>query len=125
MAGTNDIAENQGAITLEEVASNIEKMVEKSIENKINCALCSVPPATDFYWAKHITEVPKKVSKLNEKIKKICEKYKIVYLDYHSSSLSTQLDTLDPLYTSDGVHPNLDGYLVMEPILENLLKQLI
>lgn len=48
MAGTNDIAENTGSITIEMIANTIFSMIELAKTNHIKVILCSVLPAFDF-----------------------------------------------------------------------------
>lgn len=52
LAGTNDIAENQGPISLDKVFGNIVSMVELAEANDIKVVLCSLLPAYDFGWRK-------------------------------------------------------------------------
>jgi len=50
LAGTNDIAGNNGPVTLEMIMNNIKSMSELAIQNHINIILCSVLPANDYPW---------------------------------------------------------------------------
>jgi lysophospholipase L1-like esterase len=52
LAGTNDIAENQGPISLDKVFGNIVSMAELAKANNIKVILCSVLPAYDFLGEK-------------------------------------------------------------------------
>ena len=49
MAGTNDIAENTGRETDEEIEGYISNMVELAQLHGIKVALASIPPAADFF----------------------------------------------------------------------------
>ncbi|MGL4292362.1 MAG: GDSL-type esterase/lipase family protein, partial [Bacteroidales bacterium] len=50
LAGTNDIAQNNGYISLENVMGNIESMCQLAKANNIKPVLCSVLPAWKFPW---------------------------------------------------------------------------
>jgi hypothetical protein len=52
LAGTNDIAENNGPISLDKVFGNIVSMVELAKANKIKVVICSVLPASEYPWRK-------------------------------------------------------------------------
>lgn len=120
LAGINDIAENNGPISIEEIMNNIVSMVEKSLKNKIEVLLCSVLPANNFYWNPKIQPI-EKIIQLNQMIKAYSLVKQIKYVDYYTQMVDENLG-LDKKYTDDGVHPNLEGYLKMKSILEFYLK---
>ena len=120
LAGINDIAENNGPISIEEIMNNIVSMVEKSLKNNIEVLLCSVLPANNFYWNPKIQPI-EKIMQLNQMIKAYSLVKQIKYVDYYTQMVDEYLG-LDKKYTDDGVHPNLEGYLKMKSILEFYLK---
>jgi len=123
LAGINDIAQNTGPISIQEITNNIIKMSELAITNKINVIICSVLPAKKFMWNPAI-KPRHKVIFLNSLLKKYCRKNKISYLDYYSKMVDFEGGLQTPQYTSkyDLVHPNKNGYKVMEEILLNKLN---
>ncbi|SFC06009.1 Lysophospholipase L1 [Flexibacter flexilis DSM 6793] len=121
LAGINDIAENTGPISLENVFGNIVSMAELARANNIKVVLSSVLPALDFYWRPGLEPAPK-VIKLNAMIKSYCTKNNIPYADYFSAMVDAE-NGLDKKYTNDAVHPTLAGYKVMEPIVEKAIKK--
>ena len=46
LAGTNDVAENLGPVTLDQIKNNLEAMVSLATAYKINIILCSILPVT-------------------------------------------------------------------------------
>ena len=50
LAGTNDIAENKGPITLDQIAGNIFSMAELAKANNIKVVLASALPAISYSW---------------------------------------------------------------------------
>jgi lysophospholipase L1-like esterase len=121
LAGINDIAENTGPATLENIFGNIVSMVELAKANHIKVILCSVLPAKDFPW-RHGLEPAEKVVKLNAMIKSYADKNDIAYVDYHSSMVDERKGLKAEL-SDDGVHPTLAGYKVMGPLVEKAIAQ--
>lgn len=123
LAGINDIAENTGPSTIEMIANNIKSMAELAQINNVRVILCSVLPAYDFPWRPGL-EPSKKVIKLNETIKAYAEEQGFVFVDYFSSMVN-QNNGLKEELGNDGVHPNIAGYTIMEPLIEQgILKAL-
>ena len=50
LAGTNDIAQNTGPISLEDIMANLISMSELAEANGIKVVLASVLPAADYRW---------------------------------------------------------------------------
>lgn len=115
LAGINDIAENTGPITIDQIMGNIISMVELAKANKIKVVLCSVLPANNFYWNPKLQPADK-VIELNLLLKKYAKANKISYVDYYNAMVDNEKGLLKK-YGEDGVHPNLEGYKVMETLL--------
>jgi lysophospholipase L1-like esterase len=122
LAGTNDVAENNGPTSLENIAGNIASMAELAKAHHIKVVICSVLPATDFWWHKGL-EPAGKIIRLNEMLKAYAMKNHFSYVDYHSE-MKDATNGLDKKYSDDGVHPTPVGYRKMEEILERTLVQL-
>ena len=120
LAGINDIAENNGPISIEHIFGNIQSMIELAQVNQIEVILCSVLPATQFPWRKHLKPA-EKIIQLNELLEKYAVQHDVIYLDYYSV-LVNDSKGLKQEFTYDGVHPNLKGYQVMEPLLEETIQ---
>ena len=123
LAGINDIAENTGPITLENIAENIISMAEIAKANDIKVLICTTLPAIDFPWSPGMEPGPK-VIKLNSILKVYCDSNDITYVDYFSAMSDEKGGLKVPEYTTadDLVHPNLAGYKVMEKIILKALK---
>lgn len=120
LAGTNDIAENNGKVSLSAIAGYIEGMVELAKANQIKVYLISVLPAEIYPWRTHL-KPNVQIPKLNNLLKAVAEKHKIEYVDMFSQMTNEKMG-LDENYAYDGVHPTLEGYLKMESILLPYLK---
>jgi acyl-CoA thioesterase-1 len=116
LAGTNDIAENTGKETLEEIGNNIASMSEIARANGIRVVLCSVLPASDFNWHKGLEPAPK-IKALNAWMKDYAAKNGFVYVDYYSPMVNSE-GGLKAELSPDGVHPNKAGYDLMVPLAE-------
>ena len=123
LAGINDIAENTGPVTIENIAENIISMVEIAKANNIKVLICSTLPAIDFPWSPGMEPGPK-VIKLNSILKNYCDSNNITYVDYFSAMSDEKGGLKVPEYTTadDLVHPNLAGYKVMEKIILKALE---
>lgn len=120
LAGTNDIAQNQGYIAVENIFGNIVSMVEIAKANGVIPIVCSVLPANKYPWRQEIKPAPL-VKKLNEMLKAYCGKNAVKYVDYHTP-MADDKDGLPKKYANDGIHPTPEGYAVMEKILLPALK---
>jgi lysophospholipase L1-like esterase len=120
MAGTNDIALNNGPIELKNVLDNLKSMCELAKFHKKKVILCSVPPANRFGWRKELKPADD-IIKLNEMIKEYAASAKIPYVDYHSAIKDSE-NGLPAQYAKDGVHPNLECYKIMEEIVMKYIK---
>lgn len=122
-AGTNDIAENNGYIDLDNILGNIASMAELAEKHGIKVLLSSVLPTTDFPWKRGLNPA-EKIKSLNKMIKAYALRHKFSYVDYYSS-LADKEGGLPVKYSSDGVHPTLEGYKIMEPIVERAIHIVI
>jgi len=123
LAGTNDIAENAGPISLKDIMDNIISMVQLAEQNNIKVILCSVTPAYDFPWHKGL-EPAEKIVKLNAMIKSYCDENTIPYVDYYTKMVDER-GGLQKDLTIDGVHPNHAGYEVMDSLVQEEIKAVL
>ena len=122
LAGTNDIAQNSGPVSLEAVVDNIKSMAELAQQNGIQPILCSVLPAKDYPWRAGkdpLTNIPK----LNALIESYANENGIPYVDYFNAMEDGQGGMKVPEHTAetDLVHPNANGYAVMEALLKPVI----
>lgn len=119
LAGINDIAQNTGPISISEIMGNLISMFELAQANAIKVILCSVLPANYFTW-NHKIQPADKVIELNDLIQKYASAQQIDYVDYYSKMVDNDKG-LQIAFGDDGVHPNAEGYKVMETILAPFL----
>lgn len=121
LAGTNDIAGNTGPSTIDMIADNIKSMAELAQANGIKVVLSSTLPAYDYPWRPGL-EPAEKIVILNEILKAYSEDNGHVYLDYFSA-MADERKGLPKKYASDEVHPTVEGYKVMEPLVEEAIAE--
>ena len=120
LCGTNDIAQNDGVyVPNEDVRDNIAWMAAEAAGSGIKVVLCSVLPSTHFYWAPSI-HPEDAIIQLNVLIKALAEEKGYAYVDYYSALVDSNKG-LPSKYSSDGCHPNQDGYAVMENLILPIL----
>lgn len=129
LAGTNDIAGNTGAMTLEDIAGNIVSMVELAKANNIRVVLSSVLPVSDRLKNKEgnlIIQTSRRpnerVTALNDWLKKYAAETDSIYLDYYSATVAPD-GTLKDGISYDGLHPNAEGYKVMQSLAEKAIAR--
>lgn len=122
--GTNDIAENTGAYNPDFTLGNIMSMAELAKANGIKVILSSVLPVGEYPWRKEIKDVPDKIAALNEGIRAYAKKNKFAYIDYYEV-MHDENRALISSYGNDGVHPNAEGYAVMEKTAKAVIDKVI
>ncbi len=123
LAGTNDIAGNTGPSTIPMIMDNIKGMAEMAHANGIKVILSSTLPAYDYPWRPGLEPAPK-IIELNKMMKSYCNKNGHVYLDYFSAMVDER-NGLPKKYAEDEVHPTIEGYKVMEPLVEEAIAKIL
>lgn len=115
LAGTNDIAGNTGPSSIEMIMNNIMSMAQLAQANGIEVVLCSVLPANRYGWAPNVKPADT-IIELNKRIEAFAKSNRFVYVDFYTPLVDDEKG-LNPAYGNDGVHPTLDGYKIMEPLV--------
>lgn len=125
LAGTNDVAGNSGAETLEQIEGDYESLADLARANGIRVVFCSVTPINAMnqraLWF-FLQRSPEKILALNVWLKKYCADHDLVYLDYFSAMVDDQ-GFLKKNLTADGLHPNAPGFAVMAPLAEAAIEK--
>ena len=129
LAGTNDISGNTGPMTLEQTGANIASMAELATANNIKVVISSVLPISDTvknkdggFFNRSESRPPAKILAMNEWLKKYAAQNGYTYLDYFSAMVDDKGFVKDGT-TYDGLHPNKDGYAIMNPLAEDAIKK--
>lgn len=122
MAGTNDIAMNNGHISLERIMGNLQSMCELALHNGIKVLLCSVTPCGRYSWIPEVKPA-ESIPILNSMIRNYADATKgVEYVDYFPI-LDDGDNCMKPQYSKDGCHPLLEGYKLMEEVLLQALGE--
>ena len=124
LAGTNDIAHNQGFVSVENIAGNIISMAQLAQANGIHPVICSILPAADYPWRPAGKEVPAKVRAVNNILRTWAEANGATYVDYFTP-MADQRDGLPTELARDGIHPTAAGYEIMEGIVKPILDRVL
>ena len=128
LAGTNDIAGNTGPTTLEAIQDNLTSMAELARANGIRVVFASLLPVSDYEVrdGRPIVQTgrrpPEKIKALNAWMKDYATKNHYIYLDYFAAMVDDKGFLKDEL-SNDGLHPNPQGYAVMNPLAEAAIKE--
>lgn len=105
--------------------ANIKAMADLARANGIKPVLACVLPAGGFKWRPDIKDAMEKIQSLNGRIKEYAVANGIYFVDYYTPMVNSDHTAMNPAFAIDspGVHPNSDGYDIMEIMLLKTLKE--
>ncbi len=121
LAGSNDVAGNTGPTSLARIEDNIQAMVELAGAHHIRVILGSLPPTSGFSWRPAIHPV-ETIKQLNSWLRSYAQDHGLIYVDYYAALVDANGGFTKNL-TTDGVHPNADGYRLMRPLAAHAIRQ--
>lgn len=121
LVGTNDIAQNMGPISFEEITRNIGLLASMAETAGIRPIVCSILPCTEFSWHKGV-EPAEKIRTVNQMVQDWCNAHQVAYVDYYSALVDAN-HGLPKTLSGDGVHPNSAGYAIMSPLAESAVEK--
>lgn len=121
LAGTNDVAGNTGIASEKMITDNLKAMAQLAKANGIKVVLSSILPVYQYAWRKEVKPV-EKIAAVNKWIKQYAKENGHVYLDYFPA-MADQRDGLKAAYSGDGVHPNEQGFITMEPLVLKAIEE--
>jgi lysophospholipase L1-like esterase len=148
LAGINDVSHNTGPSTAEMIQQNIMAMTELAQHHGMKVILCSVLPVSDYPYLRSqnappsttpapsgaggapprikMTEghPPADILKLNAWMKDYAAKVNATYADYFSAFVDER-GWLKDAYSTDGLHPNAEGYKVMTGVLSAAIEKIL
>ena len=122
-AGANDIAQNQGYISNENIMKNIASMCDMASKADIKVILCSLLPANKYNWRPSV-QPAELIKNLNARIKAYAGEKGYAFVDFWTPFADSE-DGLPAQYSSDGVHPNQACYTQMENIIHPIILSVI
>ncbi len=123
LAGTNDIARNNGPVTLTMIAENVKAITELAQLHNIKVILCALLPVSDYTSRKQTEHrPPAQVLKLNAWLREYAAKVNAGFVDYYGA-LADEKGWLKDGFSNDGLHPNLKGYELMTPLAADAIAK--
>jgi lysophospholipase L1-like esterase len=145
LAGTNDIARNNGPQTLEMIQHNIMAMTELANGHGVKVVLGAVMPISDRTMMpagrgggpgggrggagatprpriQSVQRPPADIVRFNDWLKRYAAEKGAVYADYYTATVDAQ-GFFREGYTNDGLHPNAQGYTLMNPVVSAAIDQ--
>jgi len=127
LAGTNDIAQNQGYVTHRQIMDNIASMADLARFHNIRVILCSVLPAEMYLWRSEEFNrevLPgQAIQRLNDMIRQYALENDCEYVDFWTP-MSNGKGGMKEELSSDGVHPHPDAYFIMEELVTPVIRRL-
>lgn len=121
LAGTNDLAGNTGEISVEGIAANLATISELAHAHGIRVVLVSVLPVGDYPWRRGRQPAPK-IAALNKWLAEYAKANGHIYVDLHTPTANPD-GSMRKEFSEDGVHPNHEGYALMERVLQPAVDQ--
>jgi len=125
LAGTNDIARNNGPQTLKQITDNFQAMTELAQMHGIKVILCAVLPVSDYTPRMQTPRrPPADIVRLNAWLKEYASRKGAIFVDYHAAS-ADEKGLLKDGTSGDGLHPNAKGYEIMAPLVEAAIRKAV
>lgn len=127
LAGTNDIADNTGPMSNEEIENNFSAMAALARANNIPVVVQSITPVHNYTERSNIffpSRSMDRIRTLNAWLKDFAARNHYAYVDYFSAMLDDK-GLLRKDLAADGLHPNATGYAIMAKMLEPAIQSSI
>jgi len=135
-AGTNDIARNNGPQTLEMIQQNVMAMTELAQGHGVKVILCAVTPISDRTMipagrgggptprprVQSVQRPPADILKFNAWLKSYAAQKGATFADYYAATVDGE-GFLKDGFTNDGLHPNAQGYTLLNPVAAAAIAQ--
>jgi lysophospholipase L1-like esterase len=120
MMGTNDIGGRTGPMTLPQTEANFETMTDLARANHVTVILATTPPADRYPGDSHLKPAAS-ISTLDDWIRRYAARAGVRLVDY-ARVLDDGRGGMRPSLTADGVHPNAQGYALMEALAAPVIQ---
>ena len=120
LGGTNDLARG---VKLSVIQNNLAMIATLAQAHGVKPVMASILPISDYHKSKDPDyersrhRPPDRIRQLNQWARRMCADRGFVYLDYHSK-LADAIGQLKAALSSDGLHPDSEGYKLMAPMAE-------
>lgn len=118
--GTNDIAANSGINRPQDLADNVETMIDLAGAHGIRVIVASMFPADVVPARREIEGVPARIAQLDGLLRALAARRGVVFADYRSALADSRGRPL-PGLTHDGLHLTKAGYAAIRPVAEQAM----
>ena len=125
LGGTNDLARG---VKVSVIQNNLAMIAALAEAHGVKPVMASILPISDYHKSKNPDyersrdRPPEAIRQLNDWTRRMCAEHGFVYLDYHSR-VADAIGQLEAALSSDGLHPNSEGYKVMAPLAETAITK--
>lgn len=123
LSGINDIAQNDGPISLENILGNIKSMCDIARANGIIPIICSILPTDRFSWRPDIKPAPI-VVEMNNMLKEYAASQGFEYVDYYVL-MADETGALREGLSKDRCHPYPEAYKPMEDAIVTAINKVL
>ena len=121
MAGTNDLAQNQGYVPYERIVDNLLYMASLAREAGCQVLLMSIPPADAFWWHTSIRPA-KMIRTVNTVLQERALQEGYIWVNLYPALVAAG-GSIDPALSDDRIHPITPGYELIEQIVQPYLEE--
>ena len=121
LAGTNDIAGNTGFSSVKMITDNLAAMAQLAKSHGIQVILSSILPVDKYPWSPQMNAI-QMIAEVNLWSEAYSNENGFIYLDYFSTMVDESLG-MKKMFSGDGVHPNIQGYEMMEPQVLHAIEE--
>lgn len=118
MIGINDLARGIPVEVIERNYEMILARISKDAPGTQVYVQSVLPTSIDFPELKGYQDKHEHIKRLNHSLRALSLDFNYIYVDLHSVFLDAK-GQLSSKYTTDGLHLNMDGYLLWKSILED------
>ncbi len=125
LGGTNDLARG---VKVSVIQNNLAMIAALADAHGVKPVLASILPVSDYRksedpdYERSRHRPPDTILELNKWMRRMCAEHGFIYLDYHSR-MADAIGQLGATLSSDGLHPNSEGYKRMAPIAEAAIAE--
>ena len=122
LAGTNDLSQNTGPATDEEIEGNLQSMSELATNAGVKVVFSSILPTSAYHVNPALGPQTSlrplaRIRAINDWMKNYAAAHKHTYLDYYSAMIDSQ-GMLKAELSADDLHPTAAGYAIMQPLAQ-------
>ena len=85
LAGANDVAQNTGPTSDDDILNNVRAMLDIAAANHIKVVLASILPIAKVYWRPQVVDPAGHIVRLNAALRRLAAERGAIFVDYHAA----------------------------------------